>query len=366
MLLTGATGFVGSFLLKTLLTATDADVVCLVRAPDPAAGWRRLGEGLAWDAEPLPSRRITIVTGDLTRDRMGLHAPTFDALSRSVDLVLHAAADANHAAGFARLEAANVAGTRAALHLADAAGARFHLLSSLAVFDACGRTAPVDEDTALDRLPVPEGGYGQSKRAAERLTAQAFSAGLSGAIHRLGRISGDADSGLCQRNDGLWMLIRAGLRFGALPDVDVRIDLTPVDFAARAIVALSQAAPARTPHTFHLHNPRPADMADVARAASRLGRTVTLVPVEQWRQILTTAGRREAADRMLMLIARLVDDTLGTRMPPVDSTRTRDRLGALGLVCPPLDDALLDRYFAYFTRTGFLPADTPALSGTVR
>ncbi|MEV0460004.1 SDR family oxidoreductase [Catellatospora methionotrophica] len=62
VLLTGATGFVGSFLLKTLLTATDADVVCLVRAQDPATGWRRLGEGLAWGAEPLPSRRITIVT----------------------------------------------------------------------------------------------------------------------------------------------------------------------------------------------------------------------------------------------------------------------------------------------------------------
>jgi hypothetical protein len=46
VLLTGATGFLGSFLLSELLRHTRTDVYCLVRAPDAEEGKKRLRRAL--------------------------------------------------------------------------------------------------------------------------------------------------------------------------------------------------------------------------------------------------------------------------------------------------------------------------------
>ena len=67
ILLTGATGFLGSHLLLDLLRQGDAQVVCLVRAVDEEEGLKRLADALTrfrlpWSAEVR--RRVTVLTGE--------------------------------------------------------------------------------------------------------------------------------------------------------------------------------------------------------------------------------------------------------------------------------------------------------------
>ena len=85
VLLTGATGFLGAHLLKTLLTDTDAELLCLVR--DRGSGdesWRRVRRSLAryrlWD--DAFSGRIHTVSGDLSRPGLGLTAAGRAAIGR--------------------------------------------------------------------------------------------------------------------------------------------------------------------------------------------------------------------------------------------------------------------------------------------
>ncbi|HXG54451.1 MAG TPA: SDR family oxidoreductase [Vicinamibacterales bacterium] len=79
ILLTGATGFLGAALLKELLGASDATIVCLVRPTSQPIAVSEPG-------------RLRTITGDLSRPRLGLSDASYDALAHEVDAVCHAAA----------------------------------------------------------------------------------------------------------------------------------------------------------------------------------------------------------------------------------------------------------------------------------
>ena len=80
VLLTGATGFVGAFLLRELLAATQATVYCLVRGGTEAACRERLVA--AWRCYGLPvetlGARVVVVPGDLAEPYFGLSEAAFE------------------------------------------------------------------------------------------------------------------------------------------------------------------------------------------------------------------------------------------------------------------------------------------------
>ena len=93
--LTGATGFLGAFILKDLLCRKDRvkKVICLVRASDVQKGLSRLRDGSTdrgvWDQEWVESGRLEVVTGDLGLDNFGLGQDTWTRISDEADVILH-------------------------------------------------------------------------------------------------------------------------------------------------------------------------------------------------------------------------------------------------------------------------------------
>jgi fatty acid CoA ligase FadD9 len=85
VLLTGATGFLGKYLLRDLLANTEAKIYCHVRASDENAARQRLIE-VAPEAD---SPRVVVVLGDLAEPRCGIAQAQYDALSHVVDTVIH-------------------------------------------------------------------------------------------------------------------------------------------------------------------------------------------------------------------------------------------------------------------------------------
>jgi L-aminoadipate-semialdehyde dehydrogenase len=93
--LTGATGFLGAFVLHNLLSRRTRvrKVICLVRASSPDKALSRLKEGSAdrqiWNDDWVTSGRLEVVTGDLNLDLFGLGKDGWDRVADEADVVLH-------------------------------------------------------------------------------------------------------------------------------------------------------------------------------------------------------------------------------------------------------------------------------------
>jgi thioester reductase-like protein len=357
VLLTGATGFVGAFVLAELLATTTARIHCLVRARDPAAGRERLGETFARYDLPRAALdgRVEVVVGDLTADRLGLEPAAFERLARTVDVIYHAGAKVDHVRGYASLHAANVHGTHEVLRLARRGGVKpLHFVSTLGVVypAAHARTGIVREDAELGPLGALPNGYMQSKCVAERMVATAIARGLPGAIYRLGAITGHSVTGVCNPDDFTYSALRTALELGFADDLDTDLTLTPVDFAARAIVALS-----RWPHApgsvFHVTNPRPLSWLQLIARLREHGHAIELRSYAACMDGLLAAARRGADTPMLAFLPFITQRVAGaTRYvaedyyAPVrwDCERSLAGLTAMGVAAPPAPERLIDLY----------------------
>jgi amino acid adenylation domain-containing protein/thioester reductase-like protein len=351
LFLTGASGFLGAFLLHELLERTGAEVHCLVRAPDAARGLRRIRDALSahglWRAGY--AARVVAVPGDLAAPRLGLADDGFARLAAKVDAVYHAGGLVNFVYPYSLLRAANAAGTVEVLRLASTTRRKpVHFVSTLAVFLGRGSSAAdrVGEEDEPGGPAALEDGYGRSKRVAELLVAEARSRGLPACIHRPARISGDSRSGRGNPGDLLSRLVRGCVQLGSAPDLDVLLDMAPVDFVARAVVHLSRL-PDSPGRDFHLMNPARLTWSDLVAEIRRLGHPLRVEPVERWRAALLESlagGEENALEPLLPLLAREhgIPTVRGT--PRFDCRRTLQTLSAGGIVFPPADRVLLGAY----------------------
>ena len=201
--LTGATGFLGAFLLAGLLSSTNARVHCLVRPRGDVGGMESIetnlqGYGL-W--RPEWAERIVPIDGDLGEPLFGLDEGEFDALAREVDLIFHPGAVVNLIYPYSALKAPNVGGTREVLRLACRHGAKpVHHVSTNGIFPPGNGLC--EEDTDLDELAeAREDGYGRSKWVAEKLVREAAGRGLPVSIYRPGNVSGHSETGASNPRD---------------------------------------------------------------------------------------------------------------------------------------------------------------------
>ncbi|MBF6355032.1 amino acid adenylation domain-containing protein [Nocardia higoensis] len=367
VLLTGATGFLGAYLLRELLDRTTARVWCLVRAASVEHGMARIHTTLEnyrlW--EPGFATRIIAVPGDLAAPDLGLSGPDRARLAEQIHVIYHNGARVNHLEPYARLRQANVEGTREVLRLATTAHAKpVHFVSTTGSVVAAGETTPVTEDTARAAADLIDSGYVISKWTAEQLLFQARDRGLPVRVYRPGLISGDLQFGAHNPDDSFWNMIRAAALLGAAPDVvDATVSLTPVTYVARALVEISLRAPRAT--AFHLVNRIPVPVAAVLDALRRNGFDITTAdPAEISARLHHEAHRRDAAGDDTLVRAALLSTgyTDGIATLDFDDTNTRTTLRGTGIACPALTPADLDTYIRAFRTTGFLPAPDPAPS----
>ncbi len=127
---TGATGFIGRFLVEQLLKR-DGDIHVLVRESSKD----KLDQLVQrWGCDPT---RIKPVIGDLGEERLGVDDETVDRLKGEIRHFFHLAAVYDMTAHDERNEQANVGGTRNAVALANALEVGcLHHVSSIAAAGA--------------------------------------------------------------------------------------------------------------------------------------------------------------------------------------------------------------------------------------
>ncbi|MEV0360736.1 amino acid adenylation domain-containing protein [Nocardia sp. NPDC050697] len=370
LLLTGATGFLGSHLLRELLDHTERPIYCLVRAADPADGLRRLRRALEHYelATAELEARVTVLPGDLARPRLGLDEPVFAALAGQLSAIVHNGALVNHLATYEQLRTANVGGTRELLRLASTARAvPVHLVSTLDAVLGADRTGVVTERSVLAADEVNRHGYVASKWVAEQLVRRAGERGLPIAVYRPGLVGASARTGLIAADDSLWTMVRAAALLGIAPAVPpaAAVSLAPVDYVARALAALvTGGVPAG--ERYHLVNTAPTPVRELLRGLERLGYELRTVTPDEAQQVLAArlaAGGAPGDDlaRAALLVGNYADLNSGVGDLVLDDTATRRALTGTGITCPAVDAAVIDRCLRRFREAGLLPQPSPAV-----
>ena len=358
ILLTGATGFVGRFLLAQLLEDTDAVVYCLLRAASPQQASLRLKATLLkWDLwREEWAQRLVAVPGDLCRPGMGLDGPTYQMFADTIDTIYHCGASVNHLETYTMARAANVGAASELLRLAVRGRLkRVNYISTCTVFSERTGDSPrvVYEHSPIDQEQHRNSqGYAASKWVGEKIFLTAGERGIPCNVFRLGLIWADLLQGRYDERQYGYRLIKSCLLAGyGISDYSFAMPLTPVDYAARAVVSLANrhsegagvfhiSASGQMREVFECCNDildvplRLVAMYDWVQIVKRLhqaGNSLPIVPLLEFAFSMDAGAFHEHERRSQSARVRF------------DCTRTQHELEQAGVVLPAVDGNLLSR-----------------------
>lgn len=395
VLLTGATGFLGTFILSELLSRQNIKkVICLVRAASPAAGLERLVASSkayqrwqdGWES------RIECVVGDLKESNLGIGSDKWTSLASEVDAIIHNGAIVHWATGYSGLRDANVLSTKSLIELcATGKAKKFGFVSSTSTLETDYYPAQAAKLVAeggkglleSDDLSGSDGtygrrlgtGYGQTKWTSEFLLRESGRRGLTGTIIRPSYITGDPVTGMTITDDYLVRLLKACIQVGSRPKIDQTINQVPVTHVARIVVAATLNPPVRDTGvgvgvaqvTSH---PR-LRFSDYVGALERYGYAVPEVSYHEWTESVNAYVKAsfdgEVEEFALLPLLHLVTSDLPANSvaPTLDDRNTVAALTADA--ADPAEDVvknavvtqdIVGAYLAFLNSIGFIPAPT--------
>lgn len=342
---TGATGFIGRFLVSNLLKRKGT-IHVLVRK-DSQKKLEAIGRRMGWDM-----KRIVPVAGDMTAARCGLGAAQAKALQGKVRHFFHLAAIYDLQASAESQQVANIDGTRHALDLAAAIGAGcFHHASSIA---AAGLYQGVFREDMFDEAEGLDDPYLRTKHESEGLVRAEKR--LKWRIYRPGMVVGHSQTGEMDKIDGpyYFFTLLKKLREVLPPWVPMlgieggRINIVPVDFVADAMDHIAHK-PKLDGHTFHLTDPDPMRVGEVLNTFARAGHAPEMtLRIDARMFAFVPSGLRMAAGNlppvrrfvgMLLKDFRIPKSVLRFITYPTrfDSRETERALKGSGIAVPRLD-----------------------------
>ena len=260
VLITGATGFLGTEVTRLVLEQTSHSIIVLVRGKDHADVMLRLER--TWREHPDMVKeignRIRVLNGDLCLSRFGLNDTVYADLIDSVSHIIHLAADIRLNESLADLRRINVEGVRNVLDLAHAIHSRRGLarLSYVSTAYVAGvRKGAVSEEDLTDRYGFSNP-YERSKFEGEFLVREAGTE-LPVSVFRPGMVVGNSASGAVKTFNTLYFPLRLYLtgKLKFLPvNPDMKINMVPADYVSAAIAELT-FDPRAEGLTFHLTLP---------------------------------------------------------------------------------------------------------------
>lgn len=343
---TGATGFLGRYLVGNLLKR-KGPIHVLVRK-DSQKKFEAIAKKMGWDM-----KRIVVVHGDMTAAKCGLTAAQIKGLNGKVKHFFHLAAIYDLAADAESQRAANVDGTRHALDLAAAIGAGcFHHTSSIA---AAGLYPGVFREDMFDEAEGLDDPYLRTKHDSEGLVREEKR--IKWRIYRPGMVVGHSQTGEMDKIDGPYYFFTFIKKLREMlpqwmPTLGIeggRINIVPVDFVVDAMDHIAHK-PKLDGHTFHLTDPEPMRVGEVLNAFARAGhapemtmridaRMFAFVPPS----IRGAVGNLPPVRRfigMLLKDFRIPKQTLKFITYPTrfDNRETERALRGSGIAVPRLDD----------------------------
>lgn len=277
--ITGANGFLGSYVANLLLEETEERLAVFIRADGEAAAQKKLWKGLQLHMSPgrfwEHMARIDFIYGDLHAPNLGIDEATYARLTREVDSVLHIAASLNRKSSKACLNT-NLRGTLSVIKLAQAIDQkrkrkgglrRYSHVSTVAV--AGKRDSEVVlEDGAIEWDRSDYDPYARTKKFCEHM-ARELLPNVQKTFFRPSIVMGDSRFPETSQFD----MVRAFCTLADMPvvpfDPSARLDIVNADWVGRAVATLHMAENPRH-DIYHLSSGTASrTIGEVARAVGK-------------------------------------------------------------------------------------------------
>lgn len=360
VLMTGATGFVGRFLLAQLLKDTDATVYCLVRGQSAHHAHTRLRATLTkWNLWSNDfETRVVAIAGNLGQPRLGVGEAMYRTLEQNIDCIYHCATSMNHLESYQMAKPTNVDAARQLLKLATSQRPKLvNYISTLSVFSAqtAGKIRVVDEAMSIDNeRHLSSKGYIASKWVGEKIFMTATERGIPCNIFRVGLVWADTQEGRYDDLQHGYRVFKSCLLSGhGIENFRYQMIPTPVDYVARAIVFLGNRHPDGNA-IFHIASPSQSVNGMFECCNEVAGTSLELIPHYDWiceMKRLHYAGLKLPAVPLIEFAFSMDEESFNRyqRSHPAmnirfDCSRTHRELEAAGIVAPELDDEQLRLY----------------------
>ena len=265
---TGATGFVGKFLVSKLLKR-EGTIYVLVRKQSV----KKLNDIVTWwGLDAKSQKRIVPVVGDLGKPKLGLAAAELTKLKGKVKHFFHLAAIYDMAADAASQQTANIDGTRHAVELAEALKAGcFHHTSSIAAAGLYDGTFREDMFEEAEELDHP---YFRTKHDSEAIVRNECK--VAWRVYRPGMVVGHSKTGEIDKIDGPYYFFKLIQKMRKalpqwMPTIGIeggRINLVPVDYVVDAMDHIAHKK-GLDGACFHLTDPEPMRIGEILNMFAR-------------------------------------------------------------------------------------------------
>ncbi|QYT04329.1 Non-ribosomal peptide synthetase [Trichoderma simmonsii] len=325
VLLTGATGFIGPFLVLELLKAPEIGKIrCLVRATTGDQALKRLLDNFKRYGHSVTESiksRIEAVAGDFSQPNLGLEAHAYNHLVDQTDVVYHLGAHVDYTQPYSGHVEANVRGTYHLLKFAcDGHLKPFHYISSISAFGPTGlmkEDGLLEEDQSLEPYLEPalqyDNGYGQSQWVADEMVSRLMRRGFPAAIYRLGFILCSSTNGMGNPDDFIGRLFSDCAKLGSYPLLsNQRKEIMAVDHVAAILKAISTSDQSLG-HAYHITPDvgKSIDMNELFELTGELcGIKLKGLPYADWIKQLKTAQTNTPL-RMFPLLPMLEEEVRG-------------------------------------------------------
>ena len=364
VLLTGATGYLGSHVLHELIVNHSGKIFCFVRPGKEKSALDRLKEmqryyfGEEWDHS-----RVVVIEGDAT-DPASLER--FEA-PHSGMTVVNCAASVKHFAKGNEIERVNVESVKNLTAWCERCDARLlHISTGSIMGSRKNGLPPVDyqftEHVLYAGQELNANQYVHSKFMAERhIYEEILKHGLKAKVCRVGNLAprfGDGEFQINYQTNSYMNTLKAFRTIGVIgyDDLNVETEFSPIDCVAKAVLTLAQ-----TPDDcvcFQPLNPHRPLMGDIIHAMNDMGYSIRGAENEEVADALQQALADEKTNAAVssLIAYNSNDGSQEIGLDSLDITYTSSILERLGFSWPETGRAYIRRFLEKLNEKGFFNA----------
>lgn len=311
--LLGSTGFLGSHILKEIIETTDVNIYCLVRATNKKNATERLKERLEYyfedDFYEKNQERIIIINGDFTLENFGMNNNDYEIIKDQTSMIINSAACVKHFGSEEYFYNVNYLSVKKAIDFCKKEKKQFVQISTMSVLE---NENDADERTLFCNQSL-ENIYIKTKFEAEQEVAKAIEDGLCATIFRLGNIM--------WRNDGKFQInenenafitklkLIVDHRMVLENMLNFKVDLSPVDLCAKAIVKILHN---NSVNIYHIENNNKISIGEIVAILKKLNINIRLVDMETYNNEITMKSKNKN-DLMALLENNIENNNINSK-----------------------------------------------------